>query len=106
VILQEHVVGDKENEVSRMQEFLTPQLLTGRIVTADALHTQRAFCLGVVHAGGDYLLIAKGNQPDLQEALHTFFREPPLDCHDWPTAHTCNSGQAGWRRAICKPPPN
>jgi len=92
IVLQEQIVGDKENELSRIQEFLTPQCIKGRIISADALHTQQAFCLGVRRAEGDYVLFAKGNQPTLHEDLHLFFREPPLDCRDWRTAHTCNTG--------------
>jgi len=89
IVLTEHIVGDKENELSRIGEMLVPQWIKGRIVSADALHTQHAFCLGIQLAEGDYLLFAKGNQPTLQEDLRLFFREPPLDCLDWRTAQTC-----------------
>src|SRR5690242_18852679 len=54
IVLKEQIVGDKENELSRIQEVLTPQLLKGRIVSADALHTQQAFCLSTTLAAGDY----------------------------------------------------
>lgn len=40
IVLKEHIVGDKENELSRIEEFLAPQWITGRIVSADALHTR------------------------------------------------------------------
>ncbi len=92
IVLSEQVVGDKENELSRINEMLSPQSIKGRIVSADALHTQQAFCLEVTLAGGDYVLFAKGNQPTLQEDLHLFFHEPPVDCHDWRTTHTCDNG--------------
>jgi predicted transposase YbfD/YdcC len=83
IVLKEQIVGDKANELSRIQEFLTHELLKGRIISADALHTQRAFCLETVLAGGAYLLMAKGNHPTLQQDLQLFFTEPPLDCLDW-----------------------
>jgi predicted transposase YbfD/YdcC len=92
VVLKEQIVGDKENELSRIQEVLTQQLLKGRIVSADALHTQRAFCLGTILAGGEYLLVAKGNQATLEEDLRLFFTEPPLDCQDWRIASQSNTG--------------
>ena len=92
IVLKEHIVGDKENEVSRVGEFLKPQWIQGRIVSADAMYTQQGFCLGVTMGGGMYVLFAKGNQPTLQEDLHLFFEEPPLDCLDWRTASTCSSG--------------
>lgn len=92
ILLAEHIVGEKENELSRIHEFLQPQWMAGRIVSADALPTQRAFCLGVHLAQGAYLLFAKGNQPALHEDLALFFREPPVDCRDWRTTQTCESG--------------
>jgi predicted transposase YbfD/YdcC len=92
IVLKEQIVGDKENELSRIQEFLTQELLNGRIVSADAFHTQRTFCLGTILAGGEYLLMAKGNHPTLQEDLQLFFTEPPLDCQDWRTDSETNVG--------------
>ena len=44
-------MGEKQNELSIVGDFLTPALLKGRIITSDALHTQHAFCRGVDHAG-------------------------------------------------------
>jgi len=41
---------------------------------------------------GDYVLIAKGNQPTLHDDLQLFFREPPADCRDWRTARTVDKG--------------
>ena len=46
-----------------------PGKLHGVIVTADALHTQRAHARYLRKHGGDYVLIAKGNQPRLFAAL-------------------------------------
>ena len=46
-----------------------PGKLHGVIVTADALHTQRTHAHYLHKHGGDYVLIAKGNQPTLFAAL-------------------------------------
>lgn len=92
VLLKEQVVAEKENELSQVSEFLTPLWVKGRLISADALHTQHAFCTNVVAAGGDYLLFAKGNQPTLRADLRLFFQEPPLDCRDWRKAETVNKG--------------
>src|SRR5258708_39243324 len=40
VLLKEQIVGDKQNELSIVEEFLTPHWVKGRIISADALHTQ------------------------------------------------------------------
>ncbi len=47
VILKEQVTGEKQNELSIVSQFLTPLLVKGRIISADALHPQHAFCLSV-----------------------------------------------------------
>jgi hypothetical protein len=41
LVLKEQVVGDKENELSIVSQFLSPVWVKGRIISADALHTQR-----------------------------------------------------------------
>ena len=92
VVLAQQVVPDKGNEISLEATLLTPSLVQGRIITADALHTQLACCSAITRYGGHYLLIAKANQPTLEEDLRLFFSEPPLDCRDWRKARTCNKG--------------
>jgi predicted transposase YbfD/YdcC len=92
VILKEQVTGEKQNELSIVSEFLTPVLVRGRLISADALHTQHAFCFAVTRWDGDYLLLAKGNQATLEEDLQLFFAEPPIDCRDWRTARSVNKG--------------
>jgi len=71
-------VGDKTNELSAIAELLTQLVLDGRIITADALHTQRSFAQAVVAAGGAYVLIAKDNQPYLRDDIATLFQEPQV----------------------------
>ncbi len=92
ILLKEQIVGDKENEQSRVEEFCTPLYVKGRIVSADALHTQTQMCASITASGGDYLLIAKDNQPTLHEDLRLFFGEPPLDCRDWREVATVEKG--------------
>lgn len=92
VVLKEQAVAEKEGEQSRASEFLTPLWVKGRVVTADALHTHAATCASITASGGDYVLIAKDNQPTLKEDLRLFFSEPPLDCRDWRQAETINVG--------------
>jgi predicted transposase YbfD/YdcC len=92
IVLKEGMVAEKANELTHLPSFLTPVLLAGRIISADALFTQRSFCQGVVVSAGDYLLTAKLNQPSLYEDLSLFFHEPPADCLDWRTASTSNKG--------------
>lgn len=92
IVLKQHMVAEKEGELTRVKAFLTPVLLQGRIISADALYAQSSFCQELMAARGDYLLFVKRNQPTLQEDLALFFRDPPLDCLDWRSASTTNKG--------------
>jgi predicted transposase YbfD/YdcC len=51
------------------------------IVTGDAMHTQRKHAIYIRRRGGDYVLMAKDNQPTLLDRLKT------LPWHDMPAAH-------------------
>ncbi len=50
VVLKEHMVAEKEGELTQVEAFLTPLLLQGRIISADALYTQKRFCQSVLAA--------------------------------------------------------
>jgi DDE_Tnp_1-associated len=41
-ILKEQVTGEKQNELSIVGQFVTPVLVKGRLISADALHTEVA----------------------------------------------------------------
>lgn len=92
IVLKQQIVAEKAGELTHMREFLTPTLLKGRIISADALSTQKAFCQEVIASGGDYLLFVKRNQPTLYDDLRLFFREPPVDCLDWRTDEMADKG--------------
>jgi hypothetical protein len=98
VLLKEQIVGDKQNERSLLGEFLTPRWLTGRLISADAMFTYESFWLQVIQAGGDNVLIAKANQPSLQEDLRLFFAEPPAYWRDWRTAVNWHKGHGRLER--------
>ena len=98
LLLKEQVTGEKQNELSIVSQFLTPLWVQGRILSADALHTQHAFCTCVRRWGGHSVLIAKLNQACLRQDLELFFSEPPADCRDWRTARTVDKGHGHLER--------
>jgi len=51
VILKEQVTRQKQNELSIVSQFLTPELVQGRIISADALHTEVVPSVGGCAAG-------------------------------------------------------
>ena len=70
--------GDKAEAELTMAPALVARLSwAGRVLTGDALFCQRHRCAQVVDAGGDYLLVARGNQPTLHAALQLLFDPPP-----------------------------
>jgi predicted transposase YbfD/YdcC len=52
IVLAQQAVPDKGNEMTLEAALLTPTQIAGRIVTADALHTQSTSCAGMHHCGG------------------------------------------------------
>src|SRR5215207_5238625 len=67
------------DEVGACRVLLAELLLEGRVLTMDALFTQRDLARAVVAGGGDYVMMVKGNQPALREAVATAFTAPPTD---------------------------
>lgn len=62
--------------------------LRGGVVTADAMHTQRAHAEHVISAGGHYLLVVKGNQKKLRKQLRRLpWREIPLQARTTGAGH-------------------
>lgn len=69
-------VADKTNEIPVAQALLPHLPLRGRVVTADALHTQTATARAIVERGGHYLLVVKDNQERLHAELAAYFTDP------------------------------
>ena len=61
--LAQQAVGDKTNEMPVGLEWLRQVVLEGRVVTMEALLTPRQMAQQIVEAGGDYVMVVKGNQP-------------------------------------------
>ena len=71
-------VGQKENEIPAAPRVLGMLDLRGKIVTADALLTQRNISIQIVAGGGEYVFLVKENQPQLLEDIQTLFA--PEEC--------------------------
>lgn len=64
-VLAQVRVDGKTNEHKAALELLGILPLKGRVVTGDAIFCQRDLAKQVIETGGDYLLVAKDNQPAL-----------------------------------------
>lgn len=64
------LVDQKTNEIPVARSLLEPLDLQGRLISADALHTQTETARQIVmEKGGDYLLTVKDNQPTLNQNI-------------------------------------
>lgn len=68
-------VDTKSNEITAIPKLLEMLELHGAIVSIDALGCQREIASKIVAGGGDYVLMVKGNQPTLEEAIESSFSE-------------------------------
>jgi predicted transposase YbfD/YdcC len=75
VVLLQIEVSQKENEIVAAPTLLRQLDLKGRVVSGDAMFTQREISVAVLAQGGDYLWFVKDNQPTLHEDVQRFFQE-------------------------------
>ena len=69
-------VEARSNEIAALPVLLDILALRGRIVMADAMHTQRTTAATVAAWGGDYVLALKGNQGTLFEDVKLALDDP------------------------------
>jgi DDE_Tnp_1-associated/Transposase DDE domain len=72
-VLAQIRVGSQTNEHKAALELLGLIPLRGKVVVGDAMFCQRDLAEAVIAAGGDYVLVAKGNQPNLQTDIGSGF---------------------------------
>jgi hypothetical protein len=83
------ITESKSNEIPAARQLLGGQDLLGKILVADAMHTQDETAQQILfQGGGDYLLTVKGNQSTLETNLKTLFEKQSFS----PSAHSEDSG--------------
>lgn len=104
VVLFQVPAGVKDNEISVAPTLLQALDLRGKVVMGDAMHTQRTASVQIRDAGGDYVWLAKDNQPTLHADIATLFApaEPTVlggqIPHDFQTAQTLDKGHGRLNR--------
>ena len=73
VVLNQVNVELKENEISAAPKVLAGVEVKGKVVTGDAMFTQRDLSSQIVEAGGHYLWKVKDNQPTLRADIERLF---------------------------------
>jgi len=70
------ITDSKSNEIPAARQLLGQQDLLGKIVLADALHTQVETARQILYEqGGDYLLTVKANQETVHNTLQNLFAQ-------------------------------
>lgn len=92
LVLAQVPVGEKNNEISAAPGLLKTVDLSGKIVSGDAMHTQRKLSRQIVQAGGDYLWFVKQNQPALCQQLAAAFASAASRCADAATVTEYDKG--------------
>jgi predicted transposase YbfD/YdcC len=90
--LWQQAVADKTNEIPILEEVLHALVLEGRVLTVDALLTQRTIAHRIVESGGDYVMLVKGNQAQLQQDIHLVFHDPSAVAEARAAIETVESG--------------
>jgi predicted transposase YbfD/YdcC len=88
VLMQMIVEKDKENEIMVAPKLLECLDLRRKVVTGDAMQTQRKLSIQIVEAEGDFVWIVKDNQANTRRAIEQLFAPehprpgfgcPPMD---------------------------
>lgn len=69
----QELIESKENEIVAAPKALERVRLSGKIITGDAMHTQRAISEQILTGEGYYLWPVKENQPQVYQAIQRLF---------------------------------
>uniref|UniRef100_A0AAU1IC96 ISAs1 family transposase n=1 Tax=Streptomyces sp. NBC_00180 TaxID=2903632 RepID=A0AAU1IC96_9ACTN len=87
VIAQRRITA-KSNDIPALAPLLDRIDLRGVVVTANAMHTQRAHAEHAMAAGGHYVLVVNGNQKKLRKQLQRLpWKQNPLQARTTGTGH-------------------
>jgi predicted transposase YbfD/YdcC len=98
VVIGQIEVETKENEISAAPRLLANLNLKGKIVSGDAMFTQRKLSVQIPAQGGDYLWFVKSNQATLLGDIKQFFMAPRkakgwyIDSPNYKEASSINNG--------------
>lgn len=78
IVLMEVAIAGEGSEISAAPQLLRKIDLRDMVVMGDALHTHREASIQIVESGGEYVWIAKGNQPRWKKNIRLWF-EPDTE---------------------------
>ena len=66
-------MGRKENEISKAAEVLKLVKIEGKVITGDAMHTQKRVSIQILEGQGDFVFPVKENQGRLYKSIQELF---------------------------------
>jgi predicted transposase YbfD/YdcC len=85
-------IASKGYEAATAQAFIAQSDCAGKVITADALHTRPRFCRQIRRQPGEYVLVVKGNRPELEGEIRQLFALAPDPSCPVQTARTVDKG--------------
>jgi predicted transposase YbfD/YdcC len=92
IVLTQRAVASRENEITAAAALVHPALVKGRLISTDAMHTQKKWCACVHAYAGYYLTMVKKNQPQMYQDLVDFFEDPHAEQREWQYAQRVQKG--------------
>lgn len=99
LVLGQLRVDGKSNEIPAMPELLALLAVDGCIVTADAMHAQKATAQAILDRGGDYVLALKANRPALFADVRLLLDDPAAAADEVAITTDGDHGRIETRRA-------
>ena len=99
LVLAQRKVDGGSNEIEAVPALLALLALDGQIVTADAMHCQKATAQVILDRGGDYVLALKANQPKLLDDVRLLLDDPAAPADDRAATTDGDHGRIEVRRA-------
>ena len=75
VVLGQESIHEKTNEIPIFQEMLDHIDISGKIITADALHCQKETCKKIIAGDGNYVLGLKENHKNFYDDIELFIKD-------------------------------
>lgn len=90
--LSERAVPDETNEIGVVLELLHGLILEGKVITVDALLTQKKLAEAILAHRGHYLMVVKENQADLLNWIRSVLEAPHWFCEGAAEAEAIDIG--------------
>ncbi len=79
ICLASEMIEDKANEITAFPTIINRLNIRNKIITVDALNTQKDNCTLIRKKRGDYVMAVKENQPNLYVDIKDYFDEDTLN---------------------------